>query len=80
MLERVRRSQVEVGKAEFEKILEDVMRDHDTVEIDLTQNWQFVEKSRFLHTYFLAKLNTELHGKCISITNKNGFEMYRRIC
>ena len=44
VLERVRRSQVEVGKAEFEKILDDVMRDHDTVEVDLTTSWQFVEK------------------------------------
>ena len=79
VLERVRRSQVEVGKFEFEKILEDVMRDHDTVEVDLNASWQFVEKSRFLHTYFTVKINTELHGKCISIANKNGFEMYRRI-
>ena len=80
VLERVRRSQVEVGKAEFEQILEDVMRDNDTVEVDLKASWQFVEKSRFLHTYFLPKLNTELHGKCISVANKNGFEVYRRIC
>ena len=80
VLERVRRSKVEVGKVEFEKILEDVMHDNDTVEVDLAASWQFVEKSRILHTYFTAKINTELHGKCISITNKHGFEMYRRIC
>ena len=69
VLERVSRSRVEVGKGEFENILEDVMRDHDTVEVDLKENWQSVEKSRFLHTCFLAKINTELHGTIISIPN-----------
>ena len=58
MLERVRRSPVEGDKADFETILDDIMRDHDTVEVDLNASWQFIENSRFLQTYFLAKLNT----------------------
>ena len=69
VLGRVRRSPVEVGRKEFEQILEDIMRDHDTVEVDLNASWQFIEKSSFLHTDFLAKLNTELCGKTISIPN-----------
>ena len=66
-----------MGKVELDSILEDIMRDHDTVEVDLKEQWQFVEKGRFLHTYFLARLNTELHGKTISVTNNSGFEMYQ---
>ena len=76
VLERVRRSPVEVGKVELDRILEDIMRDHDTVEVDLKEQWQFVEMGRFLHTKFLAKLNTELHGKKISVTHKHGLGMY----
>ena len=43
-------------------------------------NWEFTEKTRWLYTYFLSKLSTELHGKTIGIEGKNGLEMYRQIC
>ena len=42
--------------------------------------WDVAEKTRWLYTYFLGTLNTELHIKTISIEEKNGFEMYRQIC
>ena len=38
------------------------------------------QKARWLYTYFLGRLNTELHTKTISIEGKNVFEMYRQIC
>ena len=44
------------------------------------ESWEFTEKTRWLYTYFLGKLNTELHGKTIGIEGKNGLEMYRQIC
>ena len=46
--------------------------------IDLGPLWSFGEKSRFLLTYLLSKLNTELHGKSISIDGRNGFELFRQ--
>ena len=37
VLERVRRSPVEVGKVKLDRILEDVMCDRDTVEVDFKE-------------------------------------------
>ena len=47
--------------------------------IDSTK-WNFVEKTRWLHTYLINKLNTDLHSKIASVEGKNGFEVYRQIC
>ena len=33
-----------------------------------------------MYTYFLSKLNTELHTKTIGVEDKNGLEVYRLIC
>ena len=46
---------------------------------DLATAWNFAEKGRFLWTYLLSKLNTELHGKSISIDGRNGFELLRQV-
>ena len=43
-------------------------------------SWDSTEKTRWLYTYFLGKLSTDLHIKAISIEGKNGLEMYRQIC
>ena len=43
-------------------------------------SWNFADKARWLHTYLMTKLNTDLHSKTISIEGKNGFEVYRTIC
>ena len=43
------------------------------------QDWNFEEKSRFLYTLMLSKLNTELHGKMLGIEKRNGFELDRQI-
>ena len=45
---------------------------------DLGEAWKF-EKSRFLWTFLLNKLNTELHGKSIGIEGRSGFELYRQV-
>ena len=42
--------------------------------------WNFTDRSRFLHSYFINKLNTDLHGKTAAVENKNGLELYRQIC
>ena len=45
----------------------------------IAADWGFVKKSRFLYTFLLSKLNTELHGKTIGIEGWNGFELYRQV-
>ena len=42
--------------------------------------WDFVEKSRWMYTYLMGKLNAELHSKTFGVENKNGSEVYRLIC
>ena len=46
---------------------------------DILEDCNFEEKSRFLYTFLLSKLNTELHGKMLGIEGRNGFELYRQI-
>ena len=43
-------------------------------------SWDFDEKSRWMFTYLIAKLNTELHAKIVGIENKNGLEVYWQMC
>ena len=40
---------------------------------DILEDWDVGEKSRFLYTFLLSKLNTELHGKTLGIEGRNGF-------
>lgn len=47
--------------------------------VNLATSWDFEEHGRFLWTYLLSKLNTELHGKSVPIESRNGFELYRTI-
>ena len=42
--------------------------------------WDFTEKSRWMFTYLLSRLTTELHTKTIGVEGKNGLEVYRLIC
>ena len=46
---------------------------------DLATSWSFTDKSRFLWTYLLSKLNSELYSKSIIIDNRNGFELFRQV-
>ena len=39
--------------------------------------WEFVDKSRWMYTYLLSKLNAELQSKTLGVENKNGLEVYR---
>ena len=41
--------------------------------------WDVEEKTRFMLTHLLGKLNTELHGKSVSVKNRNGLELYRLV-
>ena len=47
--------------------------------IDKSQ-WILAEKSRWLYTYLIGTLNTELHTETINIESKKGFGVYRQIC
>ena len=51
----------------------------DSWMIQLGSKWKFIETGRFLWTYLLAKLNTELRSLSVSIENKNGFELWRQV-
>ena len=42
-------------------------------------DWDFWEKARFTFAYLFGKLNTEPHGKSVSVKNRNGLEPYRLV-
>ena len=51
----------------------------DPWKVVLTADLEFVDKSRYLYTFLLTRLNTHLHGKSIGIEGCNGLELYRQI-
>ena len=51
----------------------------DSWKTDLAPEWEFVDKSRYLYTFLMSKLNTDLHGETIGIKDRNGMELYRQI-
>ena len=51
----------------------------DPWKTDLTPDWEFVDKSRYLCTFLLSKWNNDLYGKTIGIEYRNGVELYRQI-
>ena len=57
----------------------DFMGGSDPWKIDITSEWNFANKSRYLYTLLMTKLNTDLHGKTIGIEGRNGLELYRQI-
>ena len=48
--------------------------------VDTYADYVFLEKTTFLNSYLICKLNTDLHGKTFGLESKNGFELYRQIC
>ena len=44
-----------------------------------TSAYNFATASRFLHTFLLNKINTDMHERTAMIEKKNGFELYRVI-
>ena len=50
------------------------------VPLDSSTEWAFEEKGRFLFSYLINILNTELYEKSIGVEHRNGFELYRLIC
>ena len=45
----------------------------------MIDDWGFFDKSRFLFTFLLSRMNTELHGKTIGIEGRNGLDLYRQV-
>ena len=41
---------------------------------------KYLEKTMFLNSYLICRLNTELHTKTFGLDNQNGFDLYRQIC
>ena len=82
VLERLRRQEVEVTQGNWHVVIaqanEELLRMGESP-IDLASAWSFAEKGRLFWIYVLSKLNTELHGKSISIEGRNGFELYRQV-
>ena len=93
VLDKVRRLKTEVKETDLMEVLMAINieneekriaeeKEHRVYKYERLEEsrWEFMEKTRFMHSYLVSKLNTELHGKTINIENKNGFEMYRQIC
>ena len=82
VFDKLRRQEVEVTQGNWHVVIaqanEELLRMGESP-IDLASAWSFAEKGRFFWTYLLSKLNTELHGKSISIEGRNGFELYRQV-
>ena len=38
-------------------------------------DWDYGEKTRYMLTYLLGRINKELHGKSVSVKNRNGLEL-----
>ena len=51
----------------------------DPRKIDIMSDLEFADKSRYLYTFLMTKLKTDLHGKTIRIEGRNGLELYRQI-
>ena len=43
-------------------------------------SWDFGEKSKWMFTYLMSRLNTDLHTKTVSVENNHGLEVYCQIC
>ena len=48
--------------------------------VNTYSDYVFLDKTTFLNSYLICKLNSDLHGKTFGLENKNGFELYRQIC
>jgi hypothetical protein len=42
-------------------------------------DWPFAERTRFLYTYLMGKISTDLYDRVAAVEGKNGFEVYRQI-
>ena len=82
VFDKLRRQEVEITQESWQVVIaqaeEELVRMGEQSS-DLAASWGFAEKGRFLWTYLLSKLNTELHGKSISIAGRNGFELFRQV-
>ena len=43
-------------------------------------DYEYLDKTMFLNSCLICKLNTDLHTKTLGLDNQNGFELYRQIC
>ena len=51
---------------------------HDVWDTSLTET-QVIEKSQDLWTFYKMKMNVQCSALCRNITDRNGFEVYRRL-
>ena len=77
ILKRVRMCEEEITDDVHNEIRELVNKDLPREVVVNAMDWDFEEKTRFMFTYLLGKLNTELHGKSIGVKSRNGLELYR---
>ena len=81
VLNRVRLSTQPITQEVFDAIL-DKVNDEDPMKNNMKLdevNWEFDEKTRFMYTYLVGKLNHALHEKTTGIESRNGLELYRLI-
>ena len=81
VFDKLRRVEVEITPLNWPEVLDEASKELTKMgesHGDLRVAWSF-DKGRFLWTFLLSKLNTELHGKSISIEGRNGFELFRQI-
>ena len=106
VLDKVKRSEVEVNESNWKNIIEmvnkelpenrmievDIAKGKDRGQVgfpggpdpwykkkDLLNDCVFDKKSRFLYTFLLSRLNTELHGKTLGIEGRNGFKLHGQV-
>ena len=84
VLNRVKRSPVEISQGVFEDCLRqagaDVSKDNAIERMAPDDNdYKSAEKTKFLYAYFIGRLNMDLHDRISSIESENGFEVYRQI-
>ena len=87
LLKKIRRTEVPIDSDVFKLCIDKANAEIQTIDrVDFEtakineENWGYNKQSRFLHSYLLGKLNTDLHSKTLGVPAKNGFELYRLIC
>ena len=84
VIDQIKRSKIEIDSAEFTTCMVAanlaIERSTDGTDLgnDDVHDLIFAEKSFFLYSSFVNKLNTDLHSKTVGATGKNGFELYRQ--
>ena len=81
---RIKRSEDPIDADILERCLVEAGEEMDKLEDDFLPvpvkgECPFSEKNKFLYTYLINRLNTDLHDRIFSIEGNNGFEVYRQV-